>query len=68
MNIIEEVKQKSDIVEIVGQYTRLTRAVKTQGLMPLPQREARLIFIYPDQQRWHCFASRNEGGDVFPLS
>ena len=29
MSVIEEVKQKTDIVEIVGQYTKLTKAGKT---------------------------------------
>lgn len=66
MNIIEEVKQKSDIVEIVGQYTRLTRAGKNlKGLCPFHSEKHGSFFIYPDQQRWHCFGACNEGGDVF---
>jgi DNA primase len=66
MSIIEEVKQKSDIVEIVGQYTKLTRAGKNlKGLCPFHSEKHGSFFIYPDEQRWHCFGACNEGGDVF---
>jgi DNA primase len=66
MSIIEEVKQKTDIVEIVGQYTKLTRAGKNlKGLCPFHSEKHGSFFIYPDEQRWHCFGACNEGGDVF---
>jgi DNA primase len=66
MNIIEEVKQKTDIVEIIGQYTKLTKAGKNlKGLCPFHSEKHGSFFIYPDEQRWHCFGACNEGGDVF---
>jgi DNA primase len=65
MSIIEEVKQKTDIVEIVGQYTKLTKAGKNlKGLCPFHSEKHGSFFIYPDEQRWHCFGACNEGGDV----
>jgi DNA primase len=66
MSIIEDVKQKTDIVEVVGQYTKLTRAGKNlKGLCPFHSEKHGSFFIYPDEQRWHCFGACNEGGDVF---
>ena len=66
MSIIEEVKQKTDIVEIIGQYTKLTKAGKNlKGLCPFHSEKHGSFFIYPDEQRWHCFGACNEGGDVF---
>jgi len=66
MSIIDEVKQKTDIVEIVSQYTKLTKAGKNlRGLCPFHSEKHGSFFIYPDQQSWHCFGACNEGGDVF---
>ena len=66
MSIIEEVKQKTDIVEIIGQYTKLTKSGKNlKGLCPFHSEKHGSFFIYPDEQRWHCFGACNEGGDVF---
>jgi len=66
MSVIEEVKQKTDIMEIVGQYTKLTKAGKNlKGLCPFHSEKHGSFFIYPDEQRWHCFGACNEGGDVF---
>jgi DNA primase len=66
MSIIDEVKQKTDIAEIIGQYTKLTKAGKNlKGLCPFHSEKHGSFFIYPDQQTWHCFGACNEGGDVF---
>jgi DNA primase len=66
MSVIDEVKQKSDIVEVAGQYTRLTKAGRNfKGLCPFHSEKHPSFFIYPEQQSWHCFGACNTGGDVF---
>jgi len=66
MSVVEEVKQKTDIVEVIGQYTRLTKSGKTfKGLCPFHSEKHGSFFVYPDQQSWHCFGACSTGGDVF---
>ena len=66
MSIINEIKQKTDILELVGQYTRLTKAGRTyRGLCPFHNEKTPSFFVYPEQQSWHCFGACNTGGDVF---
>jgi DNA primase len=65
MSVIEEVKQKTDIVEIIGQYTTLKKAGKNlTALCPFHSEKHPSFFVYPEQQSWHCFGACNTGGDV----
>ncbi len=65
MGVIDEVKQKTDIAGVVGQYVTLKKAGRNlTGLCPFHGERNPSFFVYPEQQSWHCFGC-NSGGDVF---
>ncbi len=66
MGVIDEVKQRIDIVEVISQYTTLTKAGRTfKALCPFHSEKTPSFFVYPEQQSWHCFGACGTGGDVF---
>ncbi len=66
MGVIDEVKQRTDIIDVIGQYTTLTKSGRTfRALCPFHSEKHPSFYVYPDQQSWHCFGACNTGGDVF---
>lgn len=63
---IEEVKQQADIVEIIGQYTKLTKEGnnKYKGLCPFHEEKHGSFFVYPETKSWYCYGACQTGGDV----
>lgn len=65
MSIIDDVKQKTDIVEVISQYVTLKKSGRNFSA-PCPFHSERnpSFFVYPERQSWHCFGACNTGGDV----
>jgi len=67
MEIIEQVRQASSIVEIAGQYTALKhRGRKWVGLCPFHSEKGPSFTVDEEKQLYHCFGC-GAGGDVFSL-
>ncbi len=63
--IIEEVRQNSDIVDIVSQYVQLKRSGRNYfGLCPFHNEKSPSFSVSPDKQIFHCFGC-GVGGNVF---
>ena len=66
MSVVDDVKQKIDIVDVIGQYVTLKKAGRNfKALCPFHNEKTPSFIVRPDQGTWHCFGSCGTGGDVF---
>lgn len=63
--IKEQVRQASDIVEVIGSYVPLKQAGRSfKGLSPFNKEKTPSFMVDPGKQLFYCFSS-HQGGDVF---
>ena len=67
MSVIDEVKARIDILDIVSESVQLRRTGKNySGFCPFhPNSRTPAFVVFPESGTWRCFGQCNEGGDIF---
>lgn len=62
---IEYIKSRYDLVDYIGQYTRLRKTGnKFMGMCPLHADKRTASFVIYPNNTWHCFGACNSGGSI----
>ncbi len=63
--LVEEIREKNDIVGVVGEYVKLTRKGGSYfGLCPFHNEKTGSFSVSPQKQMYYCFGC-HKGGNVF---
>ncbi len=67
MSVLEEIKARVDIVDLVSESVTLRRTGKNYiGFCPFHSNTRTPAFVvFPESGTWRCFGQCNEGGDIF---
>src|SRR3990170_6569304 len=68
MSVIDDIKSRIDIVELVSETVKLRKSGRTfTGLCPFHahRNNTPSFAVWPESNTWRCFGQCNEGGDAF---
>ncbi|HEY4689275.1 MAG TPA: DNA primase [Anaerolineae bacterium] len=67
MSVIDDIKDRIDIVDVVGETVKLKKSGRTfTGFCPFHSNTRTPSFVvWPESGTWKCFGACNTGGDVF---
>ena len=67
MTVLDDIKQRIDLVDTVSQTVKLKRTGKNYiGFCPFHSNTRTPSFVvFPETQTWRCFGQCGEGGDLF---
>ena len=69
MTVVQDVKSRSEIVEIISDYVALQKAGRNlKANCPFHTENTPSFIVFPERQTWRCFGACATGGDLIALA
>ncbi|MGD2206640.1 MAG: DNA primase, partial [Anaerolineae bacterium] len=66
MSVIDQIKNRLDVIEVIQSYVPLKKSGRNyKGLCPFHSEKTPSFVVFPETGTWHCFGACGTGGDIF---